>query len=313
MRINLALGSGGARGFAHIGVIDELRSRGHEIVGVSGTSMGALVGGIFAAGRLDAFADYVRPLSAADVRRFADVSWGGAGLIRLRRVMDQLHEWVGDVRIEDLAVPFTAVATDIDEVHEVWFRRGPLLAAIRASISIPGVFTPVKIGNRTLVDGGLLNPLPMGPLMDYPGVASVGVSLFGRPRRLQRSAPSEESSDAAASDDGEPMDAAESQQSWAAGIGASVTEWLTRHGVGPAPTPDLHYDEAGDVNMLQLGARALDVMQGRVELARSALAAPDVIVWVPMESASVLDFHKATELIDLGRELAAEEFDRMGL
>lgn len=312
MKINLALGSGGARGYAHIGVIRELQARGHEIVGVSGTSMGALVGGVFAAGKLDAFEDFVRPLSASDLRRFASITWGSSGLLRPRKVMTQLRAFMGDIRIEDLPIPYTAVATDIDRVREVWFRSGPLLAAIRASISIPGVFEPVRIGNRVLVDGGVLNPLPMGPMMDYPGEVSVGVSLFGRPPTLWRQGPSSESSDAAVADDGEEDAGAEDAASWATQAAASVSGWFAERGFG-GRAADLPYEGAREASMLEIGAKALDIMQGRIELARSALAAPDVIIWVPRDAASVLEFHRATELIDMGRELAADAFERAGL
>ncbi len=317
MKVNLVLGAGGARGFAHVGVIQELHARGHEVVGVAGTSMGALVGGVLAAGGLDGFTDWVRALTRTDIVRLTDLTLGAPGLIRLQRVMRELHRFIGDVRIEELPIPYTAVATDIDSEREVWFRHGPLVAAMRASIAIPAVFTPVRIGERLLVDGGLLNPLPMAPAMDMPGEASVGVSLFGRRPGLQMGQPSKESSDEASADNTDiATDAGEPP--WTARLAHSVAEsWPVRNlnkMLTPAPPPPKAFEDwPADVNLAELLGRSLDIMQGRIEIARTVLNTPEVLVWVPMDACSVLDFHRAEEMIELGRKVAIAEFDRMGL
>ena len=317
MKVNLVLGAGGARGFAHVGVIQELHARGHEVVGVAGTSMGALVGGVLAAGGLDGFTDWVRALTRTDIVRLTDLTLGAPGLIRLQRVMRELHRFIGDVRIEDLPIPYTAVATDIDSEREVWFRHGPLVAAMRASIAIPAVFTPVRIGERLLVDGGLLNPLPMAPAMDMPGEASVGVSLFGRRPGLQMGLPSKESSDEASADNTDiATDAGEPP--WTTRLAHSVAEsWPVRNlnrMLTPVPSPPKAFEDwPADVNLADLLGRSLDIMQGRIEIARTVLNTPEVLVWVPMDACSVLDFHRAEEMIELGRKVAIEEFDRMGL
>ncbi len=316
MKVNLVLGAGGARGFAHVGVIQELHARGHEVVGVAGTSMGALVGGVLAVGGLDGFTDWVRALTRTDIVRLTDLSLGAPGLIRLQRVMRELHRFIGDVRIEDLPIPYTAVATDIDAEREVWFRHGPLVAAMRASIAIPAVFTPVRIGERLLVDGGLLNPLPMAPAMDMPGEVSIGVSLFGRSPGLHLGLPSKESADEASADTDIPVDAGE--PSWTARLAHSVAEsWPVRNLNKlrtPTPPPEKAFEDwPADVNLADLLGRSLDIMQGRIEMARTVLNTPEVLVWVPMNACSVLDFHRAEEMIELGRRVAIEEFDRMGL
>ncbi|MFT4215902.1 MAG: patatin-like phospholipase family protein [Micropruina sp.] len=317
MKVNLVLGAGGARGFAHVGVIQELHARGHDVVGVAGTSMGALVGGVLAAGGLDGFTDWVRTLTRGDIVRLTDFTFGAPGLIRLQRVMRELHRFIGNVRIEELPIPYTAVATDIDAEREVWFRKGPLVAAIRASIAIPAVFTPVRIGDRLLVDGGLLNPLPLAPTMDMPGEVNVGVSLFGKRSGLHVQLPSKESSDAARADNA--MIAADAgQPSWTARLGQSVAEsWPARNlgkllAAQPPAAKDFE-DWPTDVNLVDLLGRTLDVMQGRIEIARTVLNVPDVLVWVPMDSCAILDFHRAEEMIELGRRRAVKEFDRMGL
>ena len=315
MKVNLVLGAGGARGFAHVGVIQELHARGHEVVGLAGTSMGAQVGGVLAAGGLDGFTDWVRALTRTDIVRLTDLTLGAPGLIRLQRVMRELHRFIGDVRIEDLPIPYTAVATDIDAQREVWFRSGPLVAAIRASIAVPAVFTPVRIGERLLVDGGLLNPLPLAPTMDMAGEVSVGVSLFGKRPGLHLGLPSKESSDKASADDTDiATDAGE--PSWTARLGHSVAEsWPVRN-LSKLRTPvqeKVFEDWPSDVNLADLLGRTLDVMQARIEIARTVMNTPEVLVWVPMDACSILDFHRAEEMIDLGRQLAAAEFDRKGL
>lgn len=317
MKVNLVLGAGGARGFAHVGVIQELHARGHEVVGVAGTSMGALVGGVLAAGGLSGFTDWVRSLTRTDIVRLTDLTLGAPGLIRLQRVMRELHRFVGDVRIEELPIPYTAVATDIDAEREVWFRRGPLVAAMRASIAIPAVFTPVRIGDRLLVDGGLLNPLPMAPTMDMSGEVSIGVSLFGRRPGLHLGLPSKESSDEASADNTEIATDA-GQPSWTARLGHSVAEsWPVRNLnkllTPPPPHEKAFEDWPSDVNLVDLLGRTLDVMQARIEIARTVLNTPEVLVWVPMDACGILDFHRAEEMIELGRRLAVAEFDRLGL
>src|SRR5699024_4965929 len=179
MRVALALGSGGARGYAHIGAIRELESRGHEVVGVSGASMGAIVGALLAAGKLDEFEAWVRGLSQRDVLRLLDVSFAGGGAIRANRIMGVIGAMLGDVRIEDLPIPYTAVATDIRARREVWFTRGPVDVAVRASFAIPSVVTPALVGGRLMIDGGVTNPVPLEPLASVESDLVLAVSLNG--------------------------------------------------------------------------------------------------------------------------------------
>lgn len=141
-RVALALGSGGARGYAHIGVIDELRDRGYEIVGIAGSSMGALVGGLQAAGKLDEFSKWAKSLTQRAVLRLLDPSITAAGVLRAEKILDAVRDILGEVTIEELPIPYTAVSTDLLSGKSVWLQRGPVDAAIRASIAIPGVITP---------------------------------------------------------------------------------------------------------------------------------------------------------------------------
>ena len=143
MRVALSLGSGGARGYAHIGVINELRDRGHEIVGVAGSSMGALVGGLEAAGKLDEYATWASSLTQGAVLRLLDPSLTSAGVLRAEKILDAVREILGEVVIEDLPIPYTAVTTDLIAGRSVWLQRGPVDDAIRASIAIPGLIKPL--------------------------------------------------------------------------------------------------------------------------------------------------------------------------
>ncbi|MFV0405585.1 MAG: patatin-like phospholipase family protein [Propioniciclava sp.] len=313
MKIALVLGSGGARGYAHIGVIRELERRGHEVVMVSGTSMGALIGGVYAAGVLDDVTEYATSLSTADVRRLADVTLRAPGLIRLRKAMDKLEEFISDIRIEELPIPYVAVATDINHAREVWFRTGPLIKAIRASIAIPAVFTPVQSGDRLFVDGGLLNPLPLGPTLDSDADLIVAVSLFGPSATQRRTTPQAASADNTSSD--EPA-------TWADRIEASFADtWAGRqlqqlldHG-DSHPPEQLFSDVAttATVGLPDITIRALDLMQGQIEIARTAMSTPDVLIRVPVDTCTILEFDRAAEVIDVGHRLAVEALDAAGL
>lgn len=179
--IHLILGSGGARGLAHIGVIRELEAQGYEIARITGCSMGALIGGLYAAGKLEEYESWVMELSRFDVLRFLDVSFSTRnGMVKGDRIMDRLGDWVGGIEIRDLKLPFTAVAADIVHGKEVWIEKGDLINTIRSSISVPGLFTPFEMNGMLLVDGGILNPLPIPPISIENSYKTVAVSLSGR-------------------------------------------------------------------------------------------------------------------------------------
>ena len=178
-RVALALGSGGARGYAHIGVIGELRERGYDIVGIAGSSMGALVGGLHAAGKLDEFAGWARSLTQRAVLRLLDPKITAAGVLRAEKILDAVRDILGEVTIEELPIPYTAVTTDLLTGKSVWLQRGPVDAAIRASIAIPGVILPHVLDGRLLADGGILDPLPMAPIAAVNADLTIAVSLSG--------------------------------------------------------------------------------------------------------------------------------------
>lgn len=177
--VALALGAGGAKGLAPIGVIEEIEAQGFEIVAIAGSSMGALIGGIHAMGKLDVYRDWVGALARFDVLRLLDWTFSGGGLIKGERIIDTLRSLIGDIRIEELPLAFTAVATDLDLEREVWLTRGRLFDAIRASIAVPTVFRLHRLDGRRLVDGGLLNPVPVSPLIGARADFLLAVSIDG--------------------------------------------------------------------------------------------------------------------------------------
>lgn len=168
-KIALVLSSGGPRGFAYIGAIEELEERGYEISSIAGTSIGSLVGGIYAAGKLEEVKEWLFDLDAWKVFSLMDLSLSLNHLVKGDKVIDALKEIVPDVNIEDLTVPFKAVATDFYTGEEVVFEKGKLFQAIRASISIPSLFRPAKVNGRTLIDGGITNVIPLNRVTRTPG------------------------------------------------------------------------------------------------------------------------------------------------
>lgn len=313
-RVALALGSGGARGYAHIGVINELRSRGYEVVGVAGSSMGALVGGLLAAGSLEEFTEWSLTLTQRAVLRLLDPSITAAGVFRAGKFLDAVREILGEVTIEELPIPYTAVTTDLLAGKSVWLQRGPLTEAIRASIAIPGVIAPYVLDGRLLADGGILDPLPMAPIASVNADLTVAVSVSGM------------ETDPAADDAGGPETKATRER--LNRLLRSTSALFDRFGTTAEvidPDGDLADDTgvedslADDVRetaVPKLGSFA--VMNRTIDIAQAALARhqmaaypPDLLIEVPRTACRSLDFHRASEVIALGHELAVRALDRM--
>jgi NTE family protein len=317
-RVALALGSGGARGYAHIGVIHELRDRGYQIVGIAGSSMGALVGGLQAAGRLDEFADWARSLTQRAILRLLDPSISAAGVLRAEKILDAVRDILGASTIEQLPIPYTAVATDLLAGKSVWLQRGPVDEAIRASIAIPGVIAPHVVDGRLLADGGILDPLPMAPIAAVNADLTIAVSLSGsetvgdaepEPR------PTTEWLNRMLSSTSALFDTAAARSLLDSPTARAV---LNRFGVGD-PGSDIEateadVDEQPDVPKLggfEVMNRTIDIAQAA--LARHTLAAypPDLLIEVPRSACRGLEFHRAAEVIDVGRALAAHALDTL--
>jgi NTE family protein len=297
--VALALGGGGARGYAHLGLLEVLRERGYDVVSVAGSSMGALTGGLFAAGGLDAYAGWVRGLTHRDVLRLYDISPRAPGAIRAEKIFARVSDILGDVRIEDLPIPFTAVATDLTTGEEHWFRRGPVDVAIRASAALPGFMTPVVIDGRLLADGGLTNALPVAPTLGAGADLTVAVVVSGRRRA---------STPAGRRGTG--------HRSVRSGIGTrGAARRRSAHGSVTPPAAD---QAASGIGSLPPGLGLLDVVDMSLEAVRTAVlrhalatCPPDVLITVPRSSCRTLDFHKAEEMIALGRRLAVDALDRV--
>ncbi|MBV8786492.1 MAG: patatin-like phospholipase family protein [Mycobacterium sp.] len=320
-RVALALGSGGARGYAHIGVIEALRARNYEVVGIAGSSMGAVVGGLEAAGRLDEFADWAKSLTQRTILRLLDPSISAAGVMRAGKILDAVRDILGPVAIEELPIPYTAVATDLLAGKSVWFQRGPLDEAIRASIAIPGVIAPHEVDGRLLADGGILDPLPMAPLSAVNADLTIAVSLSGSEAITRREA--------------EPGATVE----WLNRMMRSTTALLDRptaravlgrFGVPSSDAeswpddPDAEQpDDDGAVELADLSPEvpklgSFEVMNRTIDIAQSALARhtlavypPDLLIEVPRSTCRALEFHRAVEVIAAGRDLADDALDAL--
>lgn len=306
-RVALVLGAGGARGIAHVGVIQAIEARGYEIAGIAGASMGSLVGGIYAAGRLKEYAEWACALERGDVLRLLDFVYGYPGLIRGERVIAALRELVGDHLIEELPIPYTAVATDLASQREVWLTRGKLFDAIRASIAIPMIFTPAMFEGRELVDGGLLAPVPIAATRQMRVDRVIAVDVNGpvpwanpglEPRAEEVVAGHAEE-DEAGDADGGPESLRERMASIWESIAASVT---------PA--------RAGKVKsrgVMDLMSRSLDTMQAHMARVQLAQDPPDLLIQLSREAATFYEFWRAGELVEKGRQAAEKALDAAGL
>jgi NTE family protein len=278
--VALALGAGGAKGLAHIGAIEELQAQGFDIVAIAGCSMGALIGGIYAMGKLDIYRDWVCSLDKFDVLKLVDwsFSFAGGGFIKGEKIIGTLMELIGDTSIEELPIAFTAVATDIEREREVWLTRGSLFDAIRASIAIPTLFRPHAIDGRLLVDGALLNPVPVTPLIRDPADYLIAVSIDGP------------------ADANLPLDVSAGEMPSKGGIGRLLTRLLPGGDAKAAST------KAQEPGALELLGQSIDLMQANLSRLRLAAYQPDLLVQLARNVSSAYEFYRARELIELGRE-----------
>jgi NTE family protein len=306
-KVALVLGSGGARGYAHIGALQVLEERGYEVVALSGTSIGALIGGLYATGKLGDYTDWVTTLTARDLRKLLDPVLAGPGLLRLERVLARTSEMLDGALIEELPIPFTAVATDIGVRREVWFTSGPLEAAIRASISIPGVVTPVMVNGRLLVDGGVLNPVPMEPVIGADADFTMAISLSGPKDHSEVLTPTRESSAQRPTNEWLDRFLKSASGVWENDFVASI---LARFTKGEDAEPQRPFDPPPPgLSLTDVTTMSLDTMGALITRFRLAALPPDIHVSVPGDAAKMMDFHRADELIELGRTLTTKALD----
>jgi len=280
--VSLVLGSGGARGLAHIGVIRWLEENGYQIRSIAGSSMGALVGGVYAMDKLDEYESWVRAVRKLDIVSLLDVSWGSNGLFKGDKIIDTLVDMVGDQHIEDLPIRYTAVATNLHTEKEVWLQSGRLFNAIRASISLPLFFTPYHYKGADLIDGGVLNPVPIAPTFGDHTDITIAVNLGGEPQPQQ--AKSEQP---------------EQDESYVDMLQNKIRRFIADF---QSATPESSHH---DLSAHEVASQAFDAMQSTIARQKLAAYPPDEIVDIPRNACSLLDFDRAAEMIDLGYRRAA--------
>jgi NTE family protein len=283
--ISLVLGSGGARGLAHIGIIRWLEENDYQIKSVSGSSIGALVGGIFAADKLDEFEKWTREIRRLDIVSLLDISWKKSGLIKGEKLIESLVDLVGDQKIEDLSISYTAVAVDIKKEKELWIRSGSLFDAIRSSISIPLFFTPFHHNGMDLIDGGVLNPVPIAPTFSDDTDMTIAVNLEG------------------------PVTDKETLTERRPIFPSSMNSFKERISTLFRKFLDSPDDEQKDEwGVVDVAHRAFEAMQSTIARQKLATYPPDHTIEIPRNVCTFLEFDRAAELIELGYLKAEEHF-----
>ena len=265
VKIALALGGGAARGWAHIGVLRALDEAGIEVGMVAGTSIGALVGGCYLAGKLDELEAFARSLTMRRIASLLDLTIGGSGLFGGMRLTKRMQEHLEGLSIEDLDRPFVAVASELNTGHEVWIANGSLITALRASYALPGIFEPVRTNSRTLVDGALVNPVPVSVCRAYeePLVVAVNLNydLYGRSA-------------------------------------------VVKHNAGPPSSEPQRREEAPYTKLGMTGVmvQSFNIIQDRISRARLAGDPPDLALHPRLSDIGLSEFHRAGEAIERGYE-----------
>lgn len=275
--ISLVLGSGGARGLAHIGVIHWLEENDFKIKSIVGCSIGAVIGGIYAAGKLNEYEQWVRTIRKIDIVTLLDLSWEKSGLVRGDKIINTLTGLVGEKLIEDLPISFTAVAADIKSQKEIWMRSGSLFNAMRASFAIPLLFTPFKYNGVDLVDGGVLNPVPIAPAFCDETDMIIAVNLGGPEENLAK-----------------PHAVSAPPASPASPFREKINSFISRH------QQSVKSSRSRDWKAYDIAIQAFDAMQSTIARQKLAAYPPDIVVEIPGNACRTLEFDRASEMIELG-------------
>ncbi|PMH28056.1 serine protease [Vibrio lentus] len=278
--ISLVLGSGGARGLVHVGIIRWLIEHGYQIRSISGCSIGALIGGVYAAGKLDEFEEWVTSIDQSDMAMMLDFSWQSSGIFKGDKIIDTLRGLIGEISIEDLPIPYTAVAANVADEKEVWLQSGSLFDAIRASISLPLFFTPHVINGEALIDGGVLNPVPIAPTFGDKTDFTLAVNLGGEPEMLQQevtqvSLPTKESN-----------------------LHEKVVHFIDN--LGSSVKSKMSFNFAA----YDIANQAFDAMQSTIARQKLAAYPADITLEIPRNACGTLEFDRSQEMIDRGYHLA---------
>ncbi len=289
-RVSLVLGSGGVRGYTHIGVIEELEKNGYVIESISGASMGALIGGLYACGKLQEYKEWVLGLDMLDIAKLLDFSFLSGGMMQGDKVFRKIQEMAGEVNIEDLPIKYTAVATDLVKQKEVWLQKGDLLDAIRASIAIPTIFTPKNIENRLLIDGGVLNPLPIAPTISDDTDITIAVNLNAyNAKKYDIQVPKKE------------IEKENKLKEIFFELQQKAENFFKKEA-------KLEFNK---MNMFAIVGKTIDIMQNSVLECKMAGYSPDIMINIANDACDFYEFNKAFEMIELGRVATKEKLGKI--
>jgi NTE family protein len=281
--VALALSSGGARGLAHIGAIEELEAQGYHISSIAGCSMGALIGGVYAAGKLNEFREWMKTIDRKKMLGLIDFSLSLNHIVKGTRIIEAIMEFVPDVNIEDLPIPYCAVATDLKAGREVMFRKGSLFKAIRASISLPSFYEPVKRNDMILIDGGIMNPLPLNRVKRQAGDILVGVDVSGHDYKAQW-------------DELQRLTAIQKHDK---SLKSKILDMLIPDNI--------------EFNYYTVLSRASSLMIRQNSILMAKLTNPDILVDIQMNRYGTFDFDKSEKLIAIGRQKTSQAIDKYKL
>ena len=274
--VALALSSGGARGLAHIGAIEELEAQGYHISSIAGCSMGALIGGVYAAGKLNEFREWMTTIDRKKMLGLIDFSLSLNHLVKGKRIIEAIMEFVPDVNIEDLPIPYCAVATDLKAGKEVLFNKGSLFEAIRASISLPSFYEPVQRDDMILIDGGVINPIPLNRVKRHAGDILVGVDVSGHDYKAQW----------------EEMHRLTEMQKQDTSLKTKILDMLIPDNIG--------------FNYYTVLSRTSSLMIRQNSILMAKLMNPDILVDIQMNRYGTFDFDKSEKLIAIGRKKTSQ-------
>ncbi len=289
--VSLVLSSGGARGLAHVGVIEELESRGYEIAEIAGCSAGALVGGMYSIGKMPEFKDWICNLDRLDVFSLMDFTFSSRGFIKGEKVYNALKKVVKDCQIEDLSIPFSCNAVDYKTGREVIFREGSLYAAIRASGSIPTVFQPARHHRHEFIDGGVLNPVPISLISNHENRLLIVVEVNGPDSHYIQPPKNDEKGNRF----------------------LTLPGWLKDYQIKMSSYfPDTEKEEKpSSLSSLNLITRSFDLLQDRFCQLLIEKYPVDMMVRISRKQAGTLEFHRAAEMIEIGRQKTKEALDQL--
>lgn len=274
--VALALSSGGARGLAHIGAIEELESNGYHITSIAGCSMGALIGGVYAAGKLEEFREWMKTIDRKKMLELTDFSFSINHLVKGNRIIEAIMDFVPDIAIEELPIPYCAVATDLKAGREVVIDKGSLFEAIRASISLPSFYEPVQRDGMILIDGGVINPIPLNRVKRNDGDILVGVDVSGHDYKSQW-------------DDMHRL-----------------TEWQKNDNSLKAKILDKLIPDNIEFNYYTVLSRTSSLMIRQNSILMAKLMKPEMLIDIQMNRYGTFDFDKSEKLIAIGRQKTAQ-------